>query len=115
MGRCRRILLAARAELTHLIAGLGASAARPERIDPDTLVLDLQSVHVEQLQALGGTRPTSTAGVRPLDGRRLVPREQLAIARFIARAERARSGDLARVLAATAAGTRSQLAAGGLL
>jgi hypothetical protein len=109
-----RILLAARAELTDLIARLRASAARPDQIDPDALVLELQLVHVEQLTALGGTRPTSTVGVRPLDGRRLLPRERLAIARFTEWAEHAESGDLARVLAATAAGTRSQLSKAGL-
>jgi len=112
-----RILLAARAELTGLIARIRVAAADPAQVDPDSFLLDLEQAHVTQLAALDGTpRPSSSPGVRPLhDGPRLVAREQLAIARFTAWAEHARSGDLARVLAATAAGIHTQLAVGGLL
>jgi hypothetical protein len=102
-----RILLAARAELTGLIVRLRATLADPRQIDPYAVLVDLEQAHVTQLTALDGTPPTTSASAsaRPLrDGRRLVARELLAERRFTTWAERADNGDLARVLAATAAG-----------
>jgi hypothetical protein len=112
-----RILLAARAELTGLIARLRATAADPSQVDPDTFLLDLEQAHVAQLAALDATpHPSPSPGVRPLhDGPRLVARELVAVDRFTTWAEHAWSGDLARVLAATAAGIPTLLAGGGLL
>lgn len=110
-----RILLAARAELTGLIARLRVSLVSPH---PAAVLVDLEQAHLTQLAALDGRAPSpSSPGVRVRAlraGPRLVAREALAVSRFTTWAERAVSGDLARVLAATAAGIRTQLSGAGL-
>jgi hypothetical protein len=91
------IVLAARAELAGLIARLGNS--------PRTAAL--VSVHRTQLAALQGEAPSATAG-RPPTLAQIVAREQRAAERFTRWAATSGSGDLARVLAAIAAGIRMQ-------
>ncbi len=109
-----RILLAARAELAALIARLRAAIAKPSPTVPDALLVSLEQAHVLQLAALDGRPPATPGRVRPLvSGPRLVARERVAVARFTDWAHHAESGDLARVLAATAAGIRMHLAVGG--
>ncbi len=109
-----RILLAARAELKGLVARLRAAIAKPSQAGPDALLVALERAHVTQLAALDG-KPRATSGrVRPLArGSRLVARERVAVARFTDWAQRADSGDLARVLAATAGGISTYLAVEG--
>lgn len=90
---------AARAELggllSHLAGGPSNAANR-----------DLIAFHTVQLGALGGTAPTTTR--RRLTQAALVRRERHARDRFLRWAEAARSGELARVLAAVAAGISMQ-------
>lgn len=109
-----QVLLAARAELTVLIGRLRAALSEPSQTDPDPLLVALEQAHVTQLAALDGTPRPVPGRVRPLGpGPRLVARERLAVTRFTGWAGHAESGDLAQVLAATAGGIRTQLAAGG--
>jgi hypothetical protein len=96
-----RLLTAARAELTTLIARLSVSRGPVSQSG-------LEQVHRVQLAALGGRPRTGAPRARPLHGAQLVARERVAAARFTAWARAAHSGDLARVLAAVAAGIRMQ-------
>jgi hypothetical protein len=110
-----RLLLAARAELTGLIVRIRSARSGTRRAEQDAFLADLEQAHVAQLAALGGRSSTASATARPLrDGPRLVGRERLAAGRFATWAERAESGDLARVLAATSAGITTYLSGRGL-
>lgn len=95
------LLRSARAELVTLIAGVSTAGGDP-------LVTGLERVHRTQLAALGGTAPATAARVPAWGRRRVVAHERVAVARFTAWAGQAASGDLARVLAAVAAGIRMQ-------
>jgi hypothetical protein len=99
----QRLVLAARAELVGVIARIAASTG----LGP---LSELEQVHRTQLAALGGEEPAATSPARPLGPRQLLGRERVLSARFTAWAEHADSGDLARVLAAVAAGIRMHLA-----
>jgi hypothetical protein len=98
-----RVLLAARAELVVLVERIAASHG----LGP---LSALEQVHRTQLAALGGEQPTGTGPARAIGPRLLLARERVVSARFTGWAEHARSGDLARVLAAVAAGIRMHLA-----
>jgi hypothetical protein len=92
-----QLVEAARAELRGLIRRLpktGGAAALVES-------------HRQQLAALQGDPPTSTAG-RPLSHAQVVARERRAADRFAHWTLTARNGDLARLLASVAAGIRMQ-------
>jgi hypothetical protein len=95
------VLLAARAELADLVARLSASTGRAD-------LADLEQVHRTQLAALGGQPYPPTERARPLRPRRVAGRERVAVSRFTAWAGQVDNGDLARVLAAIAAGIRMQ-------
>ena len=105
-----RLVLAARAELTGLIARIRLARSDTGRAEHDAFLADLEQAHAAQLAALGGAASSASATARPLpDGPRLVGRERLAAGRFATWAQQAESGDLARVLAATSAGITTYL------
>jgi hypothetical protein len=89
---------AARAELTGLVSRLSATSGASA----------LVTCHLAQLAALGGAPPPVTRRSRPLTQAQAVARERRAADRFAHWATTARSGDLARVLAAVSAGIRMQ-------
>jgi acyl CoA:acetate/3-ketoacid CoA transferase alpha subunit len=89
------IVASARAELTGLVAHLLAGV---DSVQNQTLV----TFHTAQLAALGAEAPTSTR--RRLTPAALVAQERRTQGRFVHWAEVCQSGELARVLAAVAAG-----------
>jgi acyl CoA:acetate/3-ketoacid CoA transferase alpha subunit len=89
------IVASARAELAGLVAHLLAGVTSVEN---QTLV----TFHTVQLKALGAEAPTSTR--RRLTPAALVTQERRTQGRFVHWAEDCQSGELARVLAAVAAG-----------
>lgn len=92
------VLTSARAELSRLIAQLGATSGTAA----------LVAVHRVQLEALQGAPPRVTRRARPLSPARIVVHERRAADRFTRWATVCRSGDLARVLGSIAAGIRMQ-------
>ena len=92
------IVTSARAELTDLIARLGAGSGTAA----------LVAVHRVQLAALQGDPPPVTRRSRPFTPVQIVAREHRAAHRFTRWATTCESGDLARVLASIAAGIRMQ-------
>jgi hypothetical protein len=89
------IVVSARAELSGLVAHLLSGV---HGVESGTLV----TFHTAQLKALGAGAPTSTR--RRLTRAALVARERHTQGRFVHWAESCQSGELARVLAAIAAG-----------
>jgi hypothetical protein len=92
------VLAAAHAELSSLITRLTAT----------TGTAALVACHRTQLTALGGQLPSITVRGRPLTPTETVLRERRAVIRFTHWAGTCHSGDLARVLAAVAAGITMQ-------
>lgn len=94
----QRVVDAARAELTALIARLSATSGAGA----------LVACHRTQLAALAGRPPSVTRRTRPLTHAQAVARERRAALRFAQWARSCHSGDLARVLAAVSAGIEMQ-------
>ena len=92
------ILVAARTELQGLIVRLTATTGAGA----------LVACHRTQLAALQGDPPPVTSRGRPLPPARLVARERRTARRFIHWATTCQNGELARVLAAVAAGISMQ-------
>jgi hypothetical protein len=97
------IVVAARAELRGLIARLSATTGTSA----------LVGRHQAQLAALHGDAPPTTQRSRGLTPAEVVTHERRAADRFTHWALTCQNGDLARVLAAVAAGIRMQPVTGG--